>query len=154
MQARTPKSSAASRIPRCGFTLIELVVCIGIIAVLAGLVFSVLHGATGRAQSAACINNLKQIYQALQMYEQDHGALPGGSVLLKNKDGSSELANPDRTMLKALPKSYVANDGVLICPSQPAFQREAIPKWGWRDITTNYCDFMALGQKLERFYCR
>lgn len=54
-----------------GFTLIEMLVVIAIIATLAGIIFPVLSKAKDRAYQVQCTNNLKQIGTAIQMYHQD-----------------------------------------------------------------------------------
>lgn len=65
------KIAAPSR-SRSAFTLIELLVVIAIIAILAALLLPALSAAKERAQALYCMNNLKQLMLATQMYTDDH----------------------------------------------------------------------------------
>ncbi len=56
---------------RRGFTLLELLVVIGIIAVLAALLFPVFASAREHARRSTCLSNLKQVGTAVQMYTMD-----------------------------------------------------------------------------------
>lgn len=58
-----------------GFTLIELLTVIGIIAVLAALLFPVFARARASARRTQCISNLKQLGQAFEMYASDYDDL-------------------------------------------------------------------------------
>ena len=59
------------------FTLVELLVVIGIIAVLMAILLPALSKARGAAQKTTCAANLRQIGQILQLYTMEHrGFLP------------------------------------------------------------------------------
>jgi prepilin-type processing-associated H-X9-DG protein/prepilin-type N-terminal cleavage/methylation domain-containing protein len=74
MVSRTRQNAA-------GFTLVELLVVIGIIAVLVGLLMPALSRAREQAQVARCLSNLRQIGQAMNMYQAENkGFIVPGSI--------------------------------------------------------------------------
>ena len=54
------------------FTLLELLITIGIIAILASILLPVLAKARTKGESASCIGNLRQLGMAVIQYAGDH----------------------------------------------------------------------------------
>src|SRR4051812_21414716 len=61
---------------RPGFTLVEMLVVIAIIAVLIGLLLPAVQAARMSAQSTECKSNLRQLGVAIIQYRDQNGAFP------------------------------------------------------------------------------
>ncbi|HVM47877.1 MAG TPA: prepilin-type N-terminal cleavage/methylation domain-containing protein [Candidatus Acidoferrum sp.] len=115
---------------RPGFTLVELLVVLAIIAVLAALLLPALAGTRDRARAAQCINNLRQWGLCYRQYADDNR-----DYLPRRGQGVQPLAQIDRPedWFNALPPYFnspsyqalfAANqklkahaNSVLICPA-------------------------------------
>src|SRR5258708_5198994 len=67
-----------------GFTLLELLVVIAVIAILAAMLLPALSRAKAQGQSARCKSNLRQYGIALHMYVDDNRVYPFGAVGFNN----------------------------------------------------------------------
>ncbi len=93
----TTPSSISERHRRHGFTLVELLVTITIIAVLAGISFTAFRSIRAKANESTSASNMRQIGIAIQTFVADKGRYPG------NLPGTDEYQIPwDRVILNNL----------------------------------------------------
>ncbi len=99
---------------KSGFTLMEMLVAVGVITILAGMMFPALSRTKSTARSISCVNNLSQIGKALLMYESDEKAFPG----------AGKVATSTNLVITKSPESWderllpflAGHDGVYWCP--------------------------------------
>ncbi|MBA4148312.1 MAG: prepilin-type N-terminal cleavage/methylation domain-containing protein [Verrucomicrobia bacterium] len=107
---------------RLGFTLSELLVVIAIIAIIAGLLLPTLGKSKGKGQQTQCLNNLKQLGLAIQMFADDHGdQLPGpmwqGVYYVYNDEPERMPFYLHGYLGLPAPSPTVQTSSIAICPS-------------------------------------
>lgn len=115
-----------------GFTLLEILVVIAIIAIVAALLFPVFASARGKARQSACLSNLRQLGIAISTYAQDYDNLYPSACdpVDKNLEDWGGLS-PAPDAVKQLPLltdvlfPYLKNKPVWGCPSDTGFKKAA-----------------------------
>jgi len=106
------------RTPRRAFTLVELLVVIGVVAVLIALLMPALNKARESSRRVNCMSNLRQLSVAWLSYAQAHkGEMP----LAENQLGVgwADPGNTDEDIVKGLLYPWVPDPRVYRCPNDP-----------------------------------
>ena len=167
---------------RRGFTLVELLVVIGIIAVLIGMLLPALNKARQQAMTAKCLSNLRSIGHGILMYSgEQNGFLVPGWVADGDDDkaGGPGLDNyatilmglkyihaPDFQGLAADDATDETIDSVFRCPSGlpqkheintmdwPQSPTEGMGAFAWRRrSTTGDGAWTRTGVTVDTWYC-
>lgn len=96
---------------RPGFTLVELLVVVTILAVLLGVGFPLGRSLIARSREASCLNNLRSLGVALQSYLQDHNnTMP---ILKVGRSSTSD----DEPVLETTLLPYLGSEDAFHCPA-------------------------------------
>ncbi len=152
---------------QAGFTLVEILTVIGIIAVLTAILFPVLTQARGKARQARCLANMQQIGVAIETYVQDqHGFLPTWSITdpavpapaddaassggWNLEEGEPNQPSPGITTWDLSIMQYLKSEELLVCPDNPnensrSARSYAIAQYTQRPYQLNNGSWIALG---------
>ncbi|MBS1371353.1 MAG: prepilin-type N-terminal cleavage/methylation domain-containing protein [Lentisphaeria bacterium] len=124
--AETPPASPRFRgLAFTRFTLIELLVVIAIIAILAAMLLPALNQARERARSSTCVNNLKQVLQAVTFYGEDNKEF----LIIRSVSGKSSSAYGFQLAPNLL--TGVSYAGEYNMPSYTSPKTMACPSANW-----------------------
>jgi prepilin-type N-terminal cleavage/methylation domain-containing protein/prepilin-type processing-associated H-X9-DG protein len=96
---------------REGFTLVELMVVMAIVAILAALAFPVSSRVVQASRASGCISNLRQLGAALHLYLGEHNQMMPNLVAARSSTAQAAAAI-DNTL-----NAYVTDPRVFACPA-------------------------------------
>jgi general secretion pathway protein G len=113
-----------------GFTLIELLIVIGIIAVLAAILFPVFAKAKAAAKTSACVSNLHQIGSSLLLYMNDNDDYFPQAVDASDKAHPEQWGAfpefqaqiPNMPLMQDALQPYIKSKLIFKCPSDVGSQ--------------------------------
>lgn len=108
-QLKMPPAKAARPASKRGFTIVEILVVVAIIALLSAILVPVLGRARENGKRSACSNNLRQIALGLQQYTQDNDRRFPPMPDFSGNEGEGWISSLEPT---------VKSPGIFQCPSE------------------------------------
>ncbi len=139
MSARSHQSASSK-----GFTLVELLVVIGIIALLISILLPSLSKARASAQSVVCQSNARQVVVGISMYTNDHrlyvpdaSAIPDWNAGLASNGGMWVMRLVELNYIPGSAENNEEGKDTFRCPADQVTPSD-FPAWNGRANFTSY----------------
>lgn len=113
-----------------GFTLTELLIVVGVIAVLGAVIVPIGRSVLVKTQKLRCQSNLREIGFALDSYCRDNnGRLPDLQSMRASR-------NADVPVLEVVLKKYNSNPDIFRCPADREFFKKSGSSYAWNNVVS------------------
>ncbi len=130
MQTATPPPPRRDSRRGPAFTLMELLVTVGILAVLAGIAVPATDRVLHKARSAQCMSNLRNLGAALQSYLAENNNIMPTLVTARPSKDDEDLAAIDNTL-----NEHVSSPDVFRCPADHQhFYEKTGTSYTWNNL--------------------
>lgn len=108
-----------------GFTLLEMLIALVIVAALAGIAYPLIRSGVRSADQAGCLNNLRQIGVGLELYLQEH------TQRMPVLEAGRRSREEDLPVLETVLIDYLETERVFECPADPGEFRRSGSSYLW-----------------------
>lgn len=144
------RTKPGERIRNQAFSRLELVCCIGGVILLAGMSFPSFANTRARSERAICVDNLRRIGQAVQLWGAEHDqrtpwntpVAEGGTL------ASSKVGSAFREFLFL--SNYLVTPKILACPSDVVKTRRSAADWS-NSAESGYANAVNMGNNVTSY---
>jgi prepilin-type N-terminal cleavage/methylation domain-containing protein/prepilin-type processing-associated H-X9-DG protein len=122
---RADRHRRGSKAARRAFTLMELVVVVGVIAILVVITVPAYQRVTATGRSTACLSNLRQLGAALNLYLGEH------QMIMPELKAGRISREDDVPVLDNTLNRYVENEAIFLCPADDRHGRASGTSYSW-----------------------
>lgn len=108
-----------------GFTLVEILVSIGVITLLAALAIPSLRIAKAKADSTKCVSHLRSLGVSLNLYLSEH------QMMMPDIEAARASKTDDVPVIDNTLDAYVDNKAVFACPAGRAIAEKSGTSYYW-----------------------
>lgn len=108
-----------------GFTLVEMLVTLAILATLAGIAYPVTRSFIDKSREAACLTQLRSLGTALQSYIQEH------NQILPTLEAGRSAKSEDKPVLDTALLPYLESPEAFHCPADKEFFAKSGSSYLW-----------------------
>lgn len=113
------------RFVRRAFTLVELLVVMGIIAILVAIIVPAYQRVTATGRSTACLSNLRQLGAALNLYLGEH------QMSMPELKAGRSSREDDVPVLDNTLNKYVESPAAFLCPADGRYGAVSGTSYSW-----------------------